>query len=220
MKKRDSISGVISVIIVGLALIAYLVFSVINLARVSGIFGIREPEGLINKGEFVSVDANYINGPIYTVSHTMNGLIPMGTEYYYEIMDSENGTIYFVRASKSFEKYERSDAVIKVRGKVRKADSSMSSWMKETNDTYVEAGYRTGFVGDPVYIDNYVKTSSILSIVALLLVIVGVALIAFSSASRKDVKTFVFKDHVIVGASVIIAIAGLVLMLYTTTFIF
>ena len=220
MKKRDSILGTISLIIFVLLMLVYLVSSIINLARFGGLFGIREPEGFINTGEFVSVNADYVKGPIYTISHSMNGVIPMGTEYYYEVMDSQTGTVYIVRASKFFEKYERSDAVITIRGKVRKADSAMSSGMKEINDSYIEAGYQTGFVGDPVYIDNYVKTVSILSIVAFILFVGGVFLLAFSAAARKPANTFSVIEKVFVSSFVIIALVGLIMIFYTVTFLF
>lgn len=220
MKKENSIFGTISLIIIVLLLLTDLVLSVVNFTRVSGIIPVREPKGFINKGEFVSVNANYVKGPVYTISHSMNGVIPMGTEFYYEIIDAETGTVYFVRASKRFEKYENSDSIVNVKGKVRKADSDMSSWMIETNNAFAEAGYQTGFSGTPVYIDNYVKTNSILSIIACICIIGGVGLLAFSPASRRSPATFSPLEKTLVSLFVIIILFGLGLMMYTVTFMF
>ena len=149
-----------------------MVFNLLGLIKSSGIIPVKELKGLLNKGEYVEAYADDIYGPVYTVNHTLNGLIPIGTEYYYEILDAQTGYVYFVRASKSFAKKADKGYAVAVRGKVRTMDSESFKYFDSENSSIIESGYKSGYEGKILYIDNFVFFNSILGVIASLLILI------------------------------------------------
>lgn len=56
---------------------------------------------LTSKSDYVEAEIDMAGGNL-TVEHSINGLIPIGNEYYYIGVNSEEGSIYIVRATKKW----------------------------------------------------------------------------------------------------------------------
>ena len=56
---------------------------------------------LTSKSDYVEEKIDMAGGGL-TIEHSINGLIPTGNEYYYIGVDSEEGNIYIVRATKKW----------------------------------------------------------------------------------------------------------------------
>lgn len=220
MKKDNKIPGIISLIFIGGLFMTYLVFNILGLFKSSGIIPLKELEGHIHKGEYVEAYADEITGPVYTVSHTLNGLIPIGTEYYYEIIDKRTGYAYIVRASKSFDRKADAGSVVSVKGKVRSMDRDYTDYFIKETDGLSACGYRSGYAGEVLYIDNYVFFNSLLGVIGVLFTCVPIALLIITPTARKPVNTFSAFDKVFVAADIIAIFAGLFIIGYTITFLF
>ena len=59
----------------------------------------------LEKGKWVTFRAYYAFESAHTIKHTINGVIPTGTEYYYMIFTEDFGRIMIIRADKNW--YDR-----------------------------------------------------------------------------------------------------------------
>ena len=215
MNKKKAVSGILSGILIGAGILAYLISAIINLVHISGFVPLKKVDGILNKGEYVEAELNDVDF-IGTVTNTY-GFIPTGKEYYYIAFDNKTNTAYFIRASRSF-KYK--EGTVTVKGKVRTADSIVKNSFGDRMDELKKDGYKKGYVSDVLFIDNTIGFQSVLRIIATVLLAAGIALLIFSPATRKPANTLTPVDKALLALEFIPIVIGLIVAMYTTTFMF
>jgi hypothetical protein len=216
MEKKKIVSTILSVILIGGGLLAYVINAFLNIIHYTGIIPLKDAERILNKGEYVQIEIDDISY-IGNVTNSY-GFIPTGKEYYYAATDNENNAVYFVRASKSF-RFKNTPIVIK--GKVRSVDTSVSRSFGDGVDAKTYEGFYKSYTDQYLMIDCTVGFQSVLCIIATLCIVLGIVLMLANPAIRNTpVNQLTGPQKAIPVIGIIIIMAGLVLALYTTTFIF
>lgn len=216
MEKKKIVSTILSIIIIGGGLLAYVINAFLNIIHITGIIPLKEAGRVLNKGEYVEIEVDDIEF-IGNVTNSY-GFIPTGKEYYYVATDKENNAAYFLRASKNL-KYKDTPVIIK--GKVRSVDSSVSRSFGDSVDAKTNEGYYKSYQGQYLMIDCTVLIQDIICIVAALCMVLGIVLLIANPATRnKPVNQLTGPEKALPTIGILIIMAGLVLALYTTTFIF
>ena len=218
---KNKIGGTISLIIVGAMVLFIIVSGFIDLG--GAVFAKSLDEYVANpeKGMYVSGGIKLADGPIYIVTHTLNG-VPTAKEYYYCVYTDE-GTVVYVRASKSFQKkfidgYSSKPVVIT--GKIRAMDRDVNNDLSDDAKAFQNNGYEVATTGDRLlYLDNIMISEAIKRILFMFMVlapIIPMALIGGLtplqnlSKGRKIVATIL----------ILVMMAGLLGLLHTVTFMF
>ena len=215
MGKKNLVSGIISGIIIGAGILAYLISAIINLVHISGLVPLKEVNGLINKGEFVQAELTDVKF-IGNVTNSY-GFIPTGKEYYYIAVDDKTDTAYFIRASKNL-KYK--EGPVTVKGKVRTADTVVERSFGDRMDEYAGEGYKKAYVSKALFIDNTIAFQSILRIITTVFIVGGIAVLILNPSMRKPANTLTRVEKALLALGIVPILAGLLLAAYTTTFMF
>lgn len=216
MEKKKIVSTILSFIIIGGGLLAYVISAFLNIIHITGIIPLKEAGRVLNKGEYVEIEVEDIEF-IGNVTNSY-GFIPTGKEYYYVAMDKENNAAYFLRASKNL-KYKDTPVIIK--GKVRSVDSSVSRSFGDSVDAKTYEGFYKSYTDQYLMIDCTVGFQSILCLIATFCIVLGIVLMIANPAIRNTpVNQLTGPQKALPVIGIIIIMAGLVLALYTTTFIF
>ncbi|MBP5529178.1 MAG: hypothetical protein J6X80_03920 [Lachnospiraceae bacterium] len=216
MEKKKLVSTILSIIIIGCGILAYIINAFLNIIHITGIIPLKDAGTLLNKGEYVEVEVDDIEY-IGNVTNSY-GFIPTGKEYYYAATDKENNAVYFVRASKNF-RSQNTPVVIK--GKVRSVDSNVSRAFGDSVDAKTYEGYNKSYSDKYLMIDCTVGFQSIVCFIAAFCILLGVVLLVANPAARnKQINELKGIEKAIPSIGILIILVGLVLALYTTTFIF
>ncbi len=214
--KKNLVASILSFIIIGGGLLAYVISAFLNMIHITGIIPLKEAGRILNKGEFVEIEVEDVEF-IGSVTNSY-GFIPTGNEYYYVATDKENNAAYMIRASKKL-KYKEAPVVIK--GKVRSVDSSVSKSFGDSVDAKTSEGFYKSYQDKLLMIDTTVLFQGILCIVATLCIVIGIVLLIANPATRnKQINQLTGPEKVLPTIGILIIMAGLVTALYTTSFIF
>ncbi|MCR5206531.1 MAG: hypothetical protein K6E47_16000 [Lachnospiraceae bacterium] len=226
------------------------VIGIIMLVGFIGFYIFRTVFDLISLGNAVEVDSynlNVINGksitgyffdaegsdyenPLISMKHTINGLIPIGTEHYFLIYNDSETKALYVRADEDFliDFYKELDASttngvpkgVKLTGRIRELDSDMKHELYDFNYALADYGINVITDGNEVlYLDLTTKFQSILRIlVALSLTIAVVSFLIV--AKRNTYPNNQGLNNILGVLAVIFLVAGLCGMIYTLTFLF
>ena len=216
MEKKKIVSTILSIILIGGGLLAYVINAFLNIIHYTGIIPLKDAERIVNKGEYVQIEIDDISY-IGEVTNTY-GFIPTGKEYYYAATDNENNAVYFVRASKSL---KSKNTPVLIKGKVRSVDTTVSRTFGDSVDAKTYEGFYKSYTDQYLMIDCTVGFQAVLCIIAALCIILGiVAMIANPSIRNKPVNELTGPEKAFPVIGIIIIMVGLVVALYTTTFIF
>ncbi len=218
---KNKIGGIISLIIVGAMVLFIIVSGFIDLG--GAVFAKTLDEYVANpeKGMYVTGGIKMADGPIYIVTHTLNG-IPTGKEYYYSVYTDE-GTVVYVRASKGFQKKfvdGFSSKPVVITGKIRAMDYDVNNALSDDAKAFQDNGYEVATTGDRLlYLDDVMIPQAIMRIVFMFMVAAPIVLMSViggntpvqnMSGGRKAVTTIL----------ILVMMAGLVGLLHTVTFMF
>ena len=216
MKKNNIITSILSFIIIGGGILAYVISAFLNIIHITGIIPLKEAGRILNKGEFVEIEIDDIDY-IGRIKNSY-GFIPTGNEYYYAATDLENNAVYMVRASKNLGNKE---TPFIIKGKVRSVDSSVSRSFGDNVDAKTSEGYYKSYQDKLLMIDTTVLFQSILCLVAAFCLILGIVLLIANPATRnKPVNQLTGPEKILPTIGILIIMAGLLTALYTTSFIF
>ena len=216
MEKKKIVSTILSVILIGGGLLVYFINAFLNIIHYTGIIPLKDAERIVNKGEYVQIEIDDITY-IGEVTNTY-GFIPTGKEYYYAATDNENNAVYFVRASKSL---KSKNTPVLIKGKVRSVDTTVSRTFGDSVDAKTYEGFYKSYTNQYLMIDCTIGFQSVLCIVATFCILLGIVLMIANPATRnKQVSELTGPEKIFPAIGIIIIMVGLVLALYTTTFIF
>ncbi len=213
---KNKITGIICVALCAIALLLSASFAIRNIIKLSGIFPIDKIEGVLEKGEYVEGDLAVTPRVLYRVDHTTN-FIPTGKDRYYSAFDEATNTVYIVKAGKGLEEKAELNSVQHIKGKVYKADSDTKGKLSEYGNEFLDAGYNLGYSGEVLFIDTQVFFRSVINVAAIIVMLLGIFMIAFSPVARKPVNTFTPADHAVVALSFVLFIAGGIALFWVTT---
>lgn len=218
---KNKIGGIISLVIVGVMVLFIIVSGFIDLG--GAVFAKTLDEYVANpeKGMYVSGGIKMADGPIYIVTHTLNG-IPTGKEYYYSVYTDE-GTVVYVRASKGFQKKfvdGFSSKPVVITGKIRAMDYDVNNALSDDAKAFQDNGYEIATTGDRLlYLDDVMIPQAIMRIVFMFMVAAPIVLMSViggntpvqnMSGGRKAVTTIL----------ILVMMAGLVGLLHVVTYMF
>ncbi|MBO4309767.1 MAG: hypothetical protein J5856_01735 [Lachnospiraceae bacterium] len=223
--KRNLISTILSVVLLGGAVLIYMITGLFNLIKMSGIIPFKEAGLFMESGQYVEKTFDYVSGPSIWVSHSLNGVIPIGKEYYYEAVDEEEKVIYIVRAGKSLA--YRSEVIngepLTIKGKVRTTETDTSRALLDTVEAYEANGYsRSSGLNNVnlIFIDNTVTFQSLLRIFGGILIIAGGLFFVLNPNVRnKPVNSYTGVEKFFATIAVLPILIGLFIFLYTISFI-
>ena len=204
---KDKITGIVSVVLIAVGLICSSAFAFRNIIKLSGLVPINNIEGVLSRGDYVEGDLTVPDRYVYRMDHSEDFFLKW-KEIYYAGFDEENNTVYFIKAGKGLAKKAEANPVQHIKGKVKKADSDVKEKLAELGRDYLDDGYKIGYSYEVVYIDTQTYMMSIINVAAIIVMIAGLFLLGFSPVSRKPVNTFVFTDHLVVGFSLVLFLAG------------
>lgn len=218
---KNKIAGIVSLIIVGAVCLGIVAISFIDLGGAFFAKTIDEYVSNPQKGMYVSGGIKIANGPIYTVTHTVNS-IPTAKEYYYSVYTDE-GIVIYVRASKGFQnKFNNgfSEKPVIITGKMRACDSDTNSFLMEDAKSFQKAGYEVATTGDRIlFLDNTMITQSILKILFMFMVVASVILLGVIGGNT-PIQSMSGGRKIVTTILVLITLAGLVGLMHTVTFMF
>ena len=218
---KNKISGIIALIIVSALALFVVLSGVVDLG--GAVFAKTLDEYVANpeKGMYVTGGIKMADGPIYIVTHTVNG-IPTGKEYYYSAYTDE-GTVVYVRASKGFQKKfvdGFSSKPVVITGKIRVMDYDVNNALSDDAKAFQNNGYEVATTGGRLlYLDDVMIPQAIMRIVFMFMVAAPIVLMSViggntpvqnMSGGRKAVTTIL----------ILVMMAGLVGLLHTVTFMF
>lgn len=182
---------------------------------ISGIIGLSKSEFAdvslhMEKGKLCEVEVDYATR-VYTIEHTVNGLIPTGKEYYY-LAGTEDSEIPLLIKQKSswydrnFDEDGVAYSTVTVVGEVKRFDSDSGSELRTVKSKLAELGVE---ISTDKYISGNYKTPYILRLVSALLMLAAsagfVVIITRKGSIPKAGAT----------AVVILGIAALLFMVFT-----
>lgn len=159
-------------------------------------------------GDYVSGTGAYATGAFFGVKHSVGGLIPIRTDYYYLAFNRRESDYIAVRAEKNWnERVAHMGADFEIEGRVRTLPSggsrAVESALGELNKAELPVTY--------IYVDTLARSNGIKIVIGFLLAAVG-ALICFKG-TKKQAQDGNRKNAV--GLSgLAVFIVGLMLVLY------
>ena len=191
---------------------------------------IRE-DGISVEGDFYYLT----DGPVFSMKHTINGLIPIGTEYYFLLYSNDLTRCIFVRASEDYaeEFYEEVNTPnaegkyygAHIKGRVRELDSQIKRESSDMiNDLNAEGIKLVSDGSDILYIDLTTKFQAIFRLVTSIVLLISIILIVILAKSKGDVQ---LDDSESLGSfkpigiiAVVLLLACIISMIYSCNFIF
>jgi hypothetical protein len=230
MKSKSRIGAFIGIgILIGFV-IYYIVMTVIDLASL-GSAEKADPKTLniVNgqsvTGYFKNFEGAKDDGPIFTMEHSINGLIPTGKEYFFILYDESYTKALYVRADKDFIKNskeklaENNGAGVELTGRIRELRSKIKFELNDIN--YQLSQYNIDVISDGneiLYLDLTTKTQCVLRIITIVL-LAGAAVIIGMFSKKKLFPENEALNKAFGIAAVVMLIAGIVGMIYTMTFL-
>lgn len=138
-------------------------------------------EDTIKQGDYVSGTGVYATNEFFTVKHTVSGLIPIRTDYYYLVFNRKETEYAVVRAEKGWSDKIHSDGgEIDISGRVRRLPSqghyAVQSALKELNMTTLETSY--------IYVDMTTKLNAVMLLIGAVTALLG-ALLCNAAMKKK-----------------------------------
>lgn len=215
-------TSTICVIIFIVALLAYILSGAINLIRTFTADPLYTIASNPEKGRYVKGKVMYVDGPIYTITHTVNG-IPVAKEYFYEAGLLEDENVFFVRASKNFAKKAASGKEVTVKGKIRKADDMFENYIEDVVKECEEQGYTYNPIGyqydNVVYLDNLTVSQGLLRIISMILTFGGLGVLIFFIGNT-PVQQLQGWQKTLSTVCLIVTLIGLAGMMHSISYIF
>ena len=186
----------------------------------------------------VSVEGDFYyltDGPVFSMRHSINGLIPIGTEYYFLLYSNDLKRCIFVRASEDYaeEFYEEVDIPnteglyygTHIKGRVRELDTKIVREVSSMiNDLAAEGIEVISDGSDLLYIDLTTKFHAILRLITSIVLLVSIILIVILAKYKGDVQ---LDDSEAMGSFkpigiiiIVLLMASLISMIYTCIFLF
>lgn len=218
MKTKNKFAGIVSIILIGLALIFSVALASRNIIFLSGIIPIDNIEGTLTKGEYVQGDLRLDDSPFLRLDHSIN-LIPAGKELFYLAYDEKTNTVYYIRGNKALGKKAKENEVLHIKGKVYKANSDSRNNLSEYSSKVIEEGFNIGYKGDVLFIDTNAFSRSVFNVLGIVFIFAGLLVMTLTPLASKPVNTFVFIDHVIVFASLALILIGCGILLHITNYV-
>ena len=196
----------------------------------SNLTEIRE-DGVSVEGDFYYLT----DGPVFSMKHSITGLIPIGTEYYFLLYSNDLTRCIFVRASEDYadDFYDEVNVPnaegkyygAHVKGRVRELDSQIEREVSDMIDDLAAEGIEVISDGsDLLYIDLTTKVQAIIRLITSIVLLVSIVLIVILAKFKGDVQ---LDDTEALGSFKPIGIIALVLlmvcivsMIYTCIFLF
>jgi len=233
MKKSNKFASIFGVIIFIIFLVIYIGSTVIDLISLSDPETVNTDTFNIGK-DGISITGDFKNseGPVFTVNHSINYLIPAGSEYFFIMYDTNYENALYVRADEDFDielKKEISkkaaagdNSGITLTGKLREMDSKLRRETRDiTNTLQNEYGIKVAGNGSsPIYLDLIAKRLCILKLVTILSIIAAAALLIILSRSRKKTESNPILQRVLGILFALFAVGGILLLIYTVIFMF
>ena len=216
---KNKISGIISLVLIIIALLCSSSFAIRNVIKLCGLIPADPIEGVLERGQYVEGDLYVRSLNIYRIDHSVS-LIPTGTERFYVAFDDENDTVYYIRGNKKLGDKASENPMQHIKGKVAKANSDSKQKLSEYGHDYVAEGYNLGYYGEVLFIDTQVYSRSLLNVAAIALLLIAGVILFISPTGRKPANTFTIADHILAWLSLSMIIIGAILLFYITTFIF
>ena len=171
------------------------------------------------KGKFVSTDVYYCDGPIYYMTHTVNG-IPVAKQYYYVVYDYQDRAILLC-ANKNFYKKFNDEGFaqngVHIRGKAKKIDSDMREDMTDIKNEVAEYYDVTAFGGtDILYIDNSGVFESFLRIISMGMVAIPIVVMILTG-TNVEVRNIQGPRKTIGVICILIMLGGLAMMMHSVS---
>lgn len=104
MEKKSKIGTILGFLILAAFIFLYLFTAIRDLVSLSNAQTV-DPEVMDISEDGISVEGDFYylsNGPIFSMKHTINGLIPTGTEYYFMLFSNDLNKCIFVRADEDY----------------------------------------------------------------------------------------------------------------------
>lgn len=182
---------------------------------ISGIIGLSKSEFAAvsvntEKGKLCEVEVDYA-ARVYTIEHTLNGLIPTGKEYYYFAASEDSEIPLLIKQkpswyNKNFDGDELAYSTVTVVGEVKRFDSDSGSELRKVKSRLAELGAE---ISTDKYISGNYKTPYILRLASALLMLAAAAGFVVIVARKGSIPK--------AGATavVILGIAALLFMAFT-----
>ncbi|MCR4649244.1 MAG: hypothetical protein K5776_09220 [Lachnospiraceae bacterium] len=217
---KNRITGLISIILITIGLLVSAGFAIRNLVNLSGLVRpLTRLEGKLTKGDYVEGELYVESEEFYYIKHTLNGLIPVGTEHYYIAIDENTDTVYYLRSGKNTYKEVSPDSPIKIKGKVYKADSSVHHDFKEIKEYFEAEGLSVGYSGEIIFIDTEIGKRSLINILGVVLLIGGFLAVFLSPAGKKQINEINGFDKLLVFGGLLFIIVGGIMLITLPVFL-
>ncbi len=168
---------------------------------ISAIMGLMSPAadvGELFKGDWekgaVYEGKTHVAAPeIYYIKHSVNYIIPLGTEHYFFIYNDDASSAVAVRADKSFiDKFDANGGSaegVEIKGKLRWADSGLRGRIREFTDLYSEVTGETPYKLTDYYLDLLAPRNFILRLIVGLMLAADYFMVVFSLKSGSMPRT-------------------------------
>ena len=240
MEKRSKVSTIVGLILLAAFVIYYISMTVIDLVSLGNAVEINTEtfenvsDGKSIYGDFFYMDCAPDNEPLFTMKHSINGIIPTGNEYYFLLYNDVEDKALYVRADKNFAKdfdadfaeneklYEEGSISrmkgVTVKGRIREMPSSIRVEIGSLNSQLDSWGIEVlREDGQILYLDVTTKFQCILRIITVVLASIS-AFIIVIFARRKSYPNKEIADKILGIIAVIFVIAAVCTMIYTMTF--
>ena len=220
MKRKGIVWTILGFLMLIGIFVLYLFTAVRDLVSLGNAIQIKDDLTAIREdGISVEGDFYYLTeGPVFSMKHTINGLIPIGTEYYFLLYSNDLTRCIFVHAEG---KYYGAH----VKGRVRELDTQIEREVSDMIDNLAAEGIEVISDGsDLLYIDLTTKVQAIIRLITSIVLLVSIILIVILAKFKGDVQ---LDDTEALGSFKPIGIIALVLllvciisMIYTCIFLF
>ena len=237
MKRKDIVWSILGFLILVAIFVLYLVTAIRDLISLgnakpieSDLTEIRE-DGVSVEGDFYYLT----DGPIFSMKHSINGLIPIGTEYYFLLYSNDLTRCIYVRASEDYADDFYNEVNMPnsegkyygahVKGRVRELDTKIVRESSEMiNDLIAEGIDVISDGNDFLYIDLTTKFQAILRLITSVVLLVSIILIVILAKFKGNVQ---LDDKEALGSfkpigiiALVLLLACIVSMIYSINFIF
>ena len=235
MEKKSKIGTILGFLILAIFIFIYLFTAIRDLVSLGNartidpaVMDIRE-DGISVEGDFYYLS----EGPVFSMKHTINGLIPTGTEYYFMLFSNDLSKCIFVRADEGYAEdfYKEVDTPnaegryygAHLKGRIRELDSQIKREASGyINDLQSEGITVLSNGTEFLYLDITTKFQCILRLITafglLVATVLIIILVKFKGTTELGDGLGSFKPVGIIA--VVLILACVVSMFYTMTFLF
>lgn len=237
MKRKGIVWTILGLLIIIGIFVLYLFTAIRDLVSLGNAVQIKDDltdireDGISVEGDFYYLT----DGPVFSMKHTINGLIPIGTEYYFLLYSNDLKRCIYVRASEDFaeEFYDEVDKPnaegryygAHIKGRVRELDTKITRESSELiNDLKAEGIKMVSDGSDILYIDLTTKFQAFLRLITSIGLLISIVLMVILSRFKGDVE---LNDSESFGAykpigiiAVVLLLACVISMIYSCNYIF